>query len=63
MKKLTPEQRARIERTLEEGRLARRNMQEILDRVAARREAELAWRAARRRRFRRLLFWSREATG
>jgi hypothetical protein len=38
-------------------------MQEILDRVEARRQARIEERLARRRRFRRLRFWSREATG
>jgi hypothetical protein len=35
-KKLTPEERLDLERTLEQGRKARREMQEILDWVEAR---------------------------
>ncbi len=60
MKKPTPEDRERFRRHLEQSREARRNMQEILDRVAARREAELERRAAsleRRRRLLRVPLW------
>jgi hypothetical protein len=59
MRKLTPEDRERIRRHLEESREARRNLQEILDRVEARRQARLEHDRARQRRFRRLLFLSR----
>jgi hypothetical protein len=38
-KKLTPEDHARIDRVLEEGRRAREHMQRILDGVAARQAA------------------------
>jgi hypothetical protein len=48
---------------LQQSREADRNMQEIIDRVEARRQARIEGRLARRRRLRRLLFWSREATG
>jgi hypothetical protein len=54
MKKPSPEDRRRLEELLEEGREARRNMQEIIDRVEARRKAERERRLARRNRFRRL---------
>jgi hypothetical protein len=51
MKKPTPEE---LERLKEQGRRARENMQEIIDRVEARREAERERRLARRNRLRRL---------
>jgi hypothetical protein len=63
MTKRTPEDREELRRLLEEGREARRKMQEILDRVEARRQARIEERLARRRRLHRLRFWSREATG
>jgi hypothetical protein len=63
MRKPTPGDRERIRQLLEQGREANRNMQEILDRVEARRQARIEQRLARSRRFRRLRFWSREATG
>jgi hypothetical protein len=63
MKKPTPEDRRRLQEVLEQSREADRNMQEIIDRVEARRQARIAEQLARRRRLRRLMFWSREATG
>jgi hypothetical protein len=61
MRKPTPEDRERLRQALEQGREARRNMQEIIDRVEARRHAELERRAARWRRMRRLLRFGRAA--
>jgi hypothetical protein len=61
MRKPTPEDRERIRQALEQGREARRNMQEIIDRVEARRQAELERRARRWRRMRRLLRLGRAA--
>jgi hypothetical protein len=61
MRKPTPEDRERLRQALEQGREARRNMQEIIDRVEARRQAELERRAARWRRLRRLLRLHRAA--
>jgi hypothetical protein len=61
MRKRTPEERERLRQALEQGREARRNMQEILDRVEARRQGELERRAARWRRMRRLLRFGRAA--
>ena len=61
MRKPTPEDREWLRQLLEESREARRNMQEILDRVAARRQAELERRAARHGRLRRLLRLGRAA--
>jgi hypothetical protein len=63
MRKPTPEDRRRLRELLEQSRKANRDMQEIIDRVEARRQARIDERLARRRRLRRLLFWSREATG
>ena len=59
MGKLTPEDRERIRRHAELNREARRNMQEIIDRWEARREAQREARLNRPRRLRRLLFWAR----
>jgi hypothetical protein len=56
MKKPTPEE---LEQVFEQNRIARRELQQIIDRVAARREAELQRRAARRGRLRRLLGFDR----
>jgi len=54
MKKPSPEDRDRYRRTREQGEAARRQMQEILDRVEARRQARIAeWE---RRGFLRRLF-------
>jgi hypothetical protein len=61
MRERTPEERERLRTLNEQSREARRNMQEILDRVAARRQAELERRAARWRRMRRLLRLRRAA--
>jgi hypothetical protein len=61
MRKRTPEERERLRQLNEESREARRNLQEILDRVAAGRQAELERRAARWRRMRRLLRLRRAA--
>ena len=61
MKKPTPEDREELRRLDEQSREARRNMQEIIDRVEARRQAELERRAARWRRMRRLLRFRRAA--
>ncbi len=58
-KKLTPEDHERIDRHLEESREARRKMQEILDRVEARRQARHEEWLNRPRGLRRLLFWTR----
>jgi hypothetical protein len=63
MTKPTPEKREEVRRLREQNREARRKMQEIIDRVEARRQARIEEQLARRRRFRRLRFWSREATG
>jgi hypothetical protein len=52
MKKPTPEE---IRKLLEQGQAARRQMQEILDRVEARQRERAAWRE--RRLLRRLLPW------
>jgi hypothetical protein len=54
MRKPTPEEREELRKLNEQGREARRNMQEIIDRVEARRQAEVERRAARWRRMRRL---------
>jgi ferritin-like metal-binding protein YciE len=59
MGKLTPEQRERIRRHREESREARRKLQEILDRVEARRQARREEWLNRPRGLRRLLFWTR----
>lgn len=48
MKKLTPELREQIRRNREWGEAARRNMQEVIDRIDARRRAEEERRARRR---------------
>jgi hypothetical protein len=63
MKKPTPEDREELRQLFEQNREARRNMQEILDRIEARRQSRIEERLARRRRLRHLRFWSREATG
>lgn len=58
-KKISPELREHIRRTNEEGRIARAKMQETLDRVEARIQADRE-RTERRRRFlRRLLLLDR----
>ena len=59
MGKLTPEDRERIRRHAELNREARRNMQEIIDRVEARRQARREEWLNRPRGLRRLLFWTR----
>ena len=46
-RKRTPEEREELERLIESGREARRHMQEILDRVEARRQRRI-WPFARR---------------
>jgi hypothetical protein len=61
MRKRTPEERERHRRLLEQSEAARRNMQEIIDRVEARRQAELERRARRWSRMRRLLRLGRAA--
>jgi hypothetical protein len=61
MRKPTPEEREELRRLNEQSREARRNMQEIIDRVEARRQAELERRARRWRRVRRLLRLRRAA--
>jgi hypothetical protein len=55
MKKPTPEDRDRFRRLAEQGEAARRQMQEILDRVEARRLEREAWQ--QRSLIRRLLPW------
>lgn len=55
MKNLTPDDRDRYYRSREFGKAARRQMQEILDRVEARQRERAAWRE--RSWFRRLLPW------
>jgi hypothetical protein len=55
----TPEDRDRVRRALEEGEEARRNLQEILERVEARLQARREEWLNRPRGLRRLLFWSR----
>ena len=55
----TPEERDRVRRALEEGEEARRNLQEILDRVEARLQARREEWLDRPRGLRRLLFWTR----
>ncbi len=59
MGKLTPEDRERMRRHAELSREARRNMQEIIDRVEARRQARREAWLNRPRGLRRLLFWTR----
>ena len=59
MRKPTPEDRERIERLREENRKAAQEMQEIMDRVEARRQARREEWLNRPRGFRRLLFWTR----
>ena len=54
-RKISPELREQIRRTNEEGRQARAQMQEIIDRIEARRLAEQQRAERRRERIRRLL--------
>jgi DNA-binding MarR family transcriptional regulator len=55
----TPDDRESLRQLLERGQAARRNMQEILDRVDARRAAEAERRERRRRALRKLLPFAR----
>jgi hypothetical protein len=55
----SPEDREELRLLLEQGAAARRNMQEIIDRIDARRAAEAERRERRRRALRRLLPFAR----
>jgi hypothetical protein len=52
---MNPERRAEIEELREQGRIARERMQEIIERVEARLEADRARRERRRQFFQRLV--------
>ena len=55
----TPDDRDRHRQLMEQGEAARRNMQEIIDRIDARRRDEAERRERRRRALRRLLPFAR----
>jgi hypothetical protein len=61
VKEPTPEDRDRMRRTAAQAEAARRNMQEILDRVAERRREREARASRRRALARRLLRFGRAA--
>lgn len=54
-KKPSPEDRERLRRLIEDGRAARQQMQEIIDRVESRMQERAAWNE--RSFFRRILHW------